>query len=33
MITSRRDVQGTETLWAPFRKEELESILEDIMVA
>ena len=33
MITSRRDVQGTEILWAPFRKEELESILEDIMVA
>ncbi|KAI5806590.1 origin recognition complex subunit 2-domain-containing protein [Peziza echinospora] len=33
MVTSRKDTQGTETLWAPFRKEELESILEDIMVA
>ncbi|KAF8476160.1 origin recognition complex subunit 2-domain-containing protein, partial [Kalaharituber pfeilii] len=31
MVTSRRDLQGTEILWAPFRKEELESILEDIM--
>ncbi|KAF8430058.1 origin recognition complex subunit 2-domain-containing protein [Tirmania nivea] len=33
MVTSKKDVQGTEVLWAPFRKEELESILEDIMVA
>ncbi|RPB26865.1 ORC2-domain-containing protein [Terfezia boudieri ATCC MYA-4762] len=33
MVTSKKDVQGTEVLWAPFRKEELESVLEDIMVA
>ncbi|KAK6521669.1 Origin recognition complex subunit 2 [Arthrobotrys conoides] len=32
MVTSRKDLQGSEVLWAPFRKEELESILEDIML-
>ncbi|KAF3915547.1 hypothetical protein ABW21_db0204776 [Orbilia brochopaga] len=32
MVTSRKDLQGSETLWAPFRKEELESILEDILL-
>ncbi|CAJ2507539.1 Uu.00g087250.m01.CDS01 [Anthostomella pinea] len=31
MITSRRDVMGTELLSVPFRKEELEAILEDLM--
>ncbi|KAI1180458.1 origin recognition complex subunit 2-domain-containing protein [Nemania sp. FL0916] len=30
MITSRKDVLGTELLSVPFRKEELEAILEDI---
>ncbi|KAF3926082.1 hypothetical protein ABW20_dc0109858 [Dactylellina cionopaga] len=33
MVTSRKDLQGSEVLWAPFRKEELESILEDIMLS
>ncbi|KAK6541510.1 Origin recognition complex subunit 2 [Orbilia ellipsospora] len=32
MVMSRKDLQGSEVLWAPFRKEELESILEDIML-
>ncbi|EWC45611.1 hypothetical protein DRE_05172 [Drechslerella stenobrocha 248] len=32
MITSRRDLQGSEVMWAPFRKEELENILEDILL-
>ncbi|KAL1881810.1 Origin recognition complex subunit 2 [Diaporthe australafricana] len=31
MITSRKDVLGTELLSLPFRKEELEAILEDLM--
>ncbi|KAI0166913.1 ORC2-domain-containing protein [Hypoxylon sp. FL1284] len=31
MITSRKDVLGTELLSAPFQKEELEAILEDLM--
>ncbi|EPS42291.1 hypothetical protein H072_3751 [Dactylellina haptotyla CBS 200.50] len=32
MVMSRKDLQGSEVIWAPFRKEELESILEDIML-
>ncbi|TVY94136.1 Origin recognition complex subunit [Lachnellula willkommii] len=31
MIQSRKDAMGTEMLSVPFRKEELETILEDIM--
>lgn len=31
MIQSKKDVMGTEILSVPFRKEELETILEDIM--
>ncbi|KAI1813526.1 origin recognition complex subunit 2-domain-containing protein [Poronia punctata] len=31
MITSRKDVLGTELLSVPFRKEELEGILEDLV--
>ena len=31
MIQSRKDGLGTEMLSVPFRKEELETILEDIM--
>ncbi|KAI9818507.1 MAG: Origin recognition complex subunit 2 [Pycnora praestabilis] len=31
MVSSRKDVLGTEILWAPFRKEELEGVLEDLM--
>ncbi|TVY47993.1 Origin recognition complex subunit [Lachnellula occidentalis] len=31
MIESRKDAMGTEMLSIPFRKEELETILEDIM--
>lgn len=31
MIASRKDVLGTELLSLPFRKEELESILEDLV--
>ncbi|KAI2603708.1 ORC2-domain-containing protein [Hypoxylon sp. NC1633] len=31
MITSRKDVLGTELLSVPFQKEELEAILEDLM--
>lgn len=31
MITSRKDVLGTELLSLPFQKEELEAILEDLM--
>ncbi|KAH8683016.1 origin recognition complex subunit 2-domain-containing protein [Tricladium varicosporioides] len=31
MVTSRKDVLGAEMLSVPFRKEELETILEDIM--
>ena len=31
MITSRKDVLGTELLSVPFRKEELEAILEELM--
>ena len=29
MVTSKKDNQGTEVLWAPFKKEDLESIMED----
>ncbi|KAL7270126.1 Origin recognition complex subunit 2 [Rhizina undulata] len=32
MVTSRKDVQGTEVLWAPFKREELETILEEIVM-
>lgn len=31
IITSRKDVLGTELLSVPFQKEELEAILEDLM--
>ena len=31
MVTSRKDAFGTELLSVPFRKEELEAILEDLM--
>jgi len=31
MITSRKDVLGTELLSLPFGREELEAILEDLM--
>lgn len=31
VITSRKDILGTELLSLPFRKEELEAILEDLM--
>ncbi|TGO68217.1 hypothetical protein BOTNAR_0028g00300 [Botryotinia narcissicola] len=31
MIESRKDALGTEVLFVPFRKEELENILEDIV--
>ncbi|PSR77490.1 origin recognition complex subunit 2-domain-containing protein [Coniella lustricola] len=31
MITSRKDILGTEILSLPFRKEELEAILEDLV--
>ncbi len=31
MITSRKDILGTELLSLPFRKEELEGILEDLV--
>lgn len=31
MITSRKDALGTELLSLPFPKDELESILEDLM--
>ncbi|KAH8663908.1 origin recognition complex subunit 2-domain-containing protein [Xylariales sp. PMI_506] len=31
MIVSRKDILGTELLSVPFRKEELEAILEDLM--
>lgn len=31
IITSRKDPLGTELLCLPFRKDELESILEDLM--
>ncbi|KAI1429614.1 origin recognition complex subunit 2-domain-containing protein [Xylaria sp. FL1777] len=31
MITSRKDILGTELLSVPFRREELEGILEDIV--
>ncbi|KAL8946117.1 MAG: hypothetical protein Q9222_007445, partial [Ikaeria aurantiellina] len=31
MITSRRDVTGTEMLGVPFRKDEMEAILEDLV--
>lgn len=30
MVTSKKDTLGTEVLWAPFRKEDLESIIEDL---
>lgn len=31
MINSRKDTMGTEMLSVPFRKEELETMLEDLM--
>jgi origin recognition complex subunit 2 len=31
MIESRKDALGTERLWAPFRREELEGILEELV--
>lgn len=31
MITSHKDILGTELLSLPFRKDELEAILEDLM--
>lgn len=31
MITSHKDILGTELLSLPFRKEELEAILEDLL--
>lgn len=31
MVHSRKDVLGAEVLSVPFRKEELETILEDLM--
>lgn len=31
MIVSKKDSQGTEVMWAPFEKDELESILEDLV--
>ena len=31
MIISRKDMLGTELLSLPFRKDELEAILEDLM--
>ena len=31
MVTSRKDAMGTEMLSVPFRREELEAILEDLM--
>jgi origin recognition complex subunit 2 len=31
MINNRKDAMGTEMLSVPFRKEELETILEDLM--
>jgi origin recognition complex subunit 2 len=31
MITSRKDAIGTELLSLPFRKEELEAILEELV--
>ncbi|KAL8836860.1 MAG: hypothetical protein Q9170_002751 [Blastenia crenularia] len=31
MIVSRRDVTGAEMLWVPFRREEMEAILEDLI--
>jgi origin recognition complex subunit 2 len=31
MIQSRKDAFGTEMLSVPFRKEELEAILEDLV--
>lgn len=31
MIHSRKDVMGTEMLSVPFRREELEMILEDLI--
>jgi origin recognition complex subunit 2 len=30
MITSRKDALGTEMLSLPFRREEMEAIMEDI---
>ena len=31
MVVSRKDAIGTEMLSVPFRREELEAILEDLM--
>ena len=32
MLKSRKDGFGTEVLWVPFRKEELEAILDDLVM-
>ncbi|EON65879.1 hypothetical protein W97_05121 [Coniosporium apollinis CBS 100218] len=32
MVESRKDALGTETLWVPFRREELEGLLEELIV-
>jgi origin recognition complex subunit 2 len=31
MVSSRKDALGTEILFVPFRREELEAILEDLV--
>lgn len=31
MVESRRDAQGTERLWVPFRREELESLVDELV--
>ncbi|RPB05728.1 ORC2-domain-containing protein [Choiromyces venosus 120613-1] len=31
MVSLKKDSQGTDVLWAPFKKEELETILEDLV--
>lgn len=31
MVTSRKDAFGTEMLSLPFRRDELEALLEDLM--
>jgi origin recognition complex subunit 2 len=31
MVATKKDAQGTEVLWAPFKKEELEAILEHLV--
>ncbi|KAG0637534.1 origin recognition complex subunit 2-domain-containing protein [Tuber brumale] len=31
MVSLKKDAQGTDVLWAPFKKEELQNILEDLV--